>query len=1417
MRQQLTLFLLLFFVTIGTQLFAQVGSPCPPGAPGAFLCELAGCVYCDLDGIEDFTTPPSPSPSLPQTIDNCLIGAPPITIGNPRWYKFIAGTSIIEFSIKTLKCKTGTTLEAAVMTSCDHPYKAISCGQLDPNNPTLLAAPLIVGQPYLLVVDGVNNAECDFHISVLNGSAAAPEIGNIDSIQGPKKICPKGTASFSLPPVQYALSYIWTSPAGSKINGGSNTAFVPVSGDGGSTVNIQFGGLGGLVCVTATNACDTPKTTCIQVVNEPLPVTVLPEMTLCFEELPYTWDVSPNQGILAPGKYTLKTPPMPSYLGCDSIVQQTITALPRKSKNLPPKFLCKDECFYVGGFEYCETGTYQEVITADNGCDSTVNFILVKIPVNAEAQVVDTLTCKKTSVVLHSAGSSSGNTIYYRWINASGTVISNADSAVVTAPGSYSLIVTNFTGGLACEDTSTVVVAANTTPPLANAGPDRIIDCDEPLIQLQGSGSVGSQYSYNWIKLIGGNIVSGGNTLTPTVNAPGTYRLVVTDSTNGCTAGNNAKVTANVLPPAISAIGGTYSCSVPSITIQSTTNANNPTFIWSGPNGFSSTDQNPVVNASGDYTVVVTDNVSGCTNAAIATVVANTDQPGAAATGGVINCSVSSVILGGSSQSANPAFAWTGPGGFTSSIANPTVSQPGSYILTVTGSNGCTSTATASVALDNTAPGAALSVSGNLNCNNASVIITASSTDPSPSLTHDWTLPDNTMQSTGDDPTLSAGSPGIYSVLVTNPENGCTSTANLTVIQNPVVSAQISTLTDVLCFGALTGGASVAVSGGNGSYTYLWSNNATTPAITGVASGDYSVTITDGEQCTASATATVNQPDQLFANAVATPESANGANDGTASANPSGGVAPYTYKWSNNETTQEITDLEPGLYTVTITDDNGCTITQTVQVIAGDCGLSASFSTVSPNCNGEANGSATVSLTGGNGPFTYLWNTQGMDATESGLAAGNYTVTVTDANGCTISGEVDVINPPALTLAVDNVVNTQCANETTGSATVTAGGGTGALSIAWSNNQTGPTATNLLAGTYTAVVTDANGCTTEADATVQSIDTESPVIVTASVTAPLGNTGNVTLSVQSLGINVSDNCSVSTVTFVPATFNCAQLGPHDVAVTATDAAGNTTVETITVTVIDNLAPALECPDNVVRCFGDDVVEYPAPVAMDNCLGIGGSFNMPSGLPSGATFPPGITTNTFTYTDANDNVGTCSFTVNILDALTIELDTIIHDIDNQNIGSININVGGSLAPYTYLWLFNGDTLPVTTEDLVNIGAGNYQVFVVDDAGCTAASEAFTVKSLVDTKEPDWASGLLIVPNPTSGKLSVIFPQQINTEVRLTVHDMTGRLIRQQTSEAPKRVDFDLSALPAGMYKMEILVNDQYIVRKIVVSR
>ncbi|MCB0527403.1 MAG: T9SS type A sorting domain-containing protein [Saprospiraceae bacterium] len=1423
MRQLLISFLFfLSFLFVGSRLSAQLIAPCLPSQldfGGALTCQTA-CIYCEIDGVEDATIPPVTG-SI--DIDNCLAGAPPITLENPRWYGFIAGSSMIDFTIKSLGCQNDEGLEAAILSGgsgvCgSHPLKAISCSQLDPNNPIIGAFGLIPGQAYYLVVDGVNADICKYHIDVTFGSATPPELGPLDSIQGLKKICPGAVTNYSIPPVDFALSYVWTAPAGAKINGGSNNVVIPADGgDAGTTIQVQFGAVGGLICVTASNACDTPKTTCIQVVNQPLAITTLPDITICFEELPYSWQENPDQGVVGPGTYTLTTPPYTSYLGCDSLVRQKIIALPRKQKTLPPKFLCKDECFIIGGFEYCDSGTYQEIISSDSGCDSTVNFILVKIPVNAEAQVMDTLTCKKTSVLLTGTGSSAGNTIFYRWLNPSGAIISNADTAVATAPGLYSLIVTNVAGGLACEDTATVEVIANTTAPMANAGPDLILNCDEPLIQLQGTGSVGSQYTYQWITLINGNIVSGGNTLTPIVNAPGTYRLVVTDNTNGCTSGNNAKVTSDMLPPSVSASGGTYTCITASVTLNVNTNASGPTYAWTGPNGFTSDQANPVVTDAGDYTIVVTDAVSGCTNAAIATVQADTDEPGAEATGGALTCVVDEVMLSGSSPAGNPVFAWTGPNGYSSNIASPVVTASGTYNLIVTGANGCTSTAMAIVTLNDTPPGASLAVSGNLNCNNATVAITATTTDPAPTMSFVWTLPDNSTVTTDDVPELQADAVGDYSVVVTNTANGCTSTAMASVAQSPPVTALITSVMDVLCFETATGTASVAASGGSGNFTYLWSNDETTAAITGLASGNYSVTVTDGEQCTASATATINQPDLLTASSTVTAESANGANDGTASVTAAGGSSPYMYLWSNDETTPDISNLPPGTYMVTVTDDNGCTVVSSVQVLPGDCGLALDITSEMTTCNGDSTGSATVATAGGAGPFTYAWSSGGSEETENDLPAGTYLVTVTDANGCTVSGSVDVGEPSAVEISVDVIVNTMCPDESNGSATVDVNGGTGILSVTWSNNQTGPTASDLAPGVYTAVVTDENGCTNSVDATIDAIDTEAPVISTDPITTPLGTTGNVTLSAQTLGLAVDDNCGISSITFVPASFNCAQLGPHDVLVTATDGAGNETTETVVITVVDVLSPTLDCPVDIVRCAGDDFIQYPAPVAMDNCLGIGGSFAMPSGIPSGNTYPEGVTTNTFTYTDANGNVGTCSFDVTILTPLMVALDTLIDDIDNQGIGSIDIDVSGSLAPYTYVWVFNGDTLPVTTEDLDNLVAGTYQVFITDDNGCTIASEAFTVKSLVDAKEPEWATGLLIVPNPTSGKLSVIFPAPVDRDVQMTVHDMTGRIVAQQYASAPKQVDFDLSSLPGGMYRMAVVIDNQVLIRKIVVSR
>lgn len=1564
--------LITFLLTIATvaQIAAQIGGGnCPPGNPfGAPVCEAA-CTACDMDnGIEGTTPTPIPPPPLgdPVTIPNCFFGAPPITLENPQWYSFIAGSDIIEFGIKTLQCTGTDGLEAAIVVGCSQPYVALNCGPVDPALPIIVGVGLTIGAQYYLVIDGANGDECKFTISVNSGTTKSPELGAIGAISGPTQLCPKGTATYTVPPVPFAVTYTWTAPAGSKINGGGSTLTLPAANFSSTSVNIQFGTVGGNVCFTANNPCDTPKTTCLLINNQALPITQLDDQVICYEQLPYVWEESPNTALLAPGTYTLTSSAYQSYQGCDSIVRQKIKVLPFKYKTLPTIYLCEPNCYNINGVDYCQSGTFLETLVTPDGCDSTINFTIVRIPVQAVVQPADTLTCSKSEVVLTSVGSSMGNSIFYNWLNPSGQSISSSSTAIATTPGTYTFIVTNFGGGgNACKDTATVVVYAETTVPQANAGPDKVLSCSLPTVQLQGTGSSGPQFTYLWIATNGGNIVSGAATLTPTVNAPGTYTLRVTNNENGCTAVGVAVVTAQTLPPSANAVGGTYSCTQPTVTLQATTNAASPTFTWNGPNGYSSTQQNPVVSAGGTYTVVVKDSITGCTNTASAVVVDNTQTPGATASGDTLTCVVSNVVLSGGTPASNPTFAWTGPNGFTSASQNPSVTTAGNYILTVTGTNGCTSTATAVVALSNTPPGATVAATGNLNCNNASINLVAGSSAPSGILSHTWTNPNSTTVTTGTNPVLNVNLPGAYSVLITNTENGCTSTANVTVIQNPNVTA-VATSTLASCNGGNDGSVSVTSGGGNGTYTYSWNTTATTATVGNLGVGTYTVTVTDGENCTATATATVSQPEPISVNASATPQTSNGSMDGTASAAPVGGtpgytynwsnmgstatitglapgsytvtvtdinnctavavvnvnafnctaaataqstniscagandgtatmvvssgIAPYTYLWSNMETTATIQNLAPGSYsgtatdagncpvevlvlitepallqanatstdasgpgsndgtatagptggttpytylwttgdmtasitglgagifTVTVTDDNGCTAVQSVEVLAGNCGLLSDFIAENPSCNGLANGVATVVLTGGNGPFTYLWSSGGDEATEGNLLAGTYAVSVTDVNGCEVTDSVTLEDPALLTIESDTIINTSCVNSPEGSATVLTAGGSGAVNVTWSDGQTGPTAINLPAGDIVATATDANGCTATVTVSIDAVDQVPPVIVANPVEVALGPTGNITVTPQNLGLQVSDNCNVSSITLVPTTFNCGQLGPQAIQVTATDDSGNTSTATVTASIIDNLPPITECPASIVRCFGDNVVQYNAPVATDNCLGNGGMWELTAGLPSGAAFPTGVTTNTYTYTDAGGNPGSCSFEVTVLSQLSAT-SVITNDIGGQGIGAIDLTVSGGLSPYTFQWTKDGAPF-ATTEDLTGLFAGNYSVVVLDAFGCTVQSANFTVENLTGTGEPGWANGLFIQPNPTSGYVSVIFPDGISDEVLLTVFDVTGRRVIEETAKAPKEMALDLSALPSGVYPILLRIDNETIARRIVVSK
>ena len=1329
MKRSLTTLALLAFMAVRSLYGQSQFFACPtnPPNPGASTCREA-CISCDLEGITDINNVPIP---VPLPIANCAVGGPPFVMENPRWYGFIANSTFLVLSIKLGDCQLGTGLEGAIFNACSQQLPgALTCAS--GGNPLFLSVDnLVVGNRYFLAIDGVGGDVCDYTISVISGSTVAPQLGAIGNINGLNQVCPKAKVTYTVPAVQNALAYTWTSPLGSKINGGANTR--TVAAPGGTSVEVEFGASSGIVCVSAINVCDTPVTSCMAVINQALAITDLPEKTVCYEELPYYWEEAPGTLVGAPGTYTLISSPYPSYLGCDSMVRQTIIALPRKQKTLPPRWLCEGECFTINGEDFCETGTYQEILTTDEGCDSTVNFTLIKILVHAGAKPADTITCKTPSVPLSADNTITvGNGVSYRWTDSNGVTISNSTTATASAPGAYYFIVTNSGGGVSCRDTAEVIVPANLTPPVAHSGPGMVLTCQQPQVQLQGTGSTGSQFSYQWTALINGNIVSGANTLTPTVNAPGSYLLVVTDQHNGCTAVSVTVVTAQMLPPAVSAAGGVFSCSAPEVTLQASTGAAAPAFVWTGPNSFHSTLQNPAVSMAGSYILQVTDGNTGCSSTATATVIADTAPPGAAAAGDSLSCMETTATLSGSSPAPNAVFAWTGPDGFISATANTSAAAPGTYLLTVTGTNGCTSTATASVTL------------------------------------------------------------------------------------NPPVGAAFSTA-DVQCNGQQNGSATVSGTGGNGAYAYAWNTGDFTATIGSLDTGTYTVTITDGALCTATASVYITQPPVLAANATAQNMSGATTNDGSVSAVPDGGTAPYTFEWSTSDTSAAVSNLGPGAYTVTVTDAHGCTDAQSVAVVPGNCGISVNFDPAPPACSGEANGSITIALDGGTAPYTYAWSSGGTAATENNLSAGTYTVTIADASNCDFTVTAVVPEPMPLALTVDTVIDPVCAGQPEGSALVSVTGGTGSVEINWSNGQTGSSATGLESGIYTVTATDGNGCTAGLTLSVVATDQEGPVIATDTATAALGPAGNATLSVQALLLDVTDNCSVQEVIFQPAAFDCTQLGPHEVIVTATDGAGNVTVDTITVVVADDLQPSLLCPASIYRCVGDDIVQYPAPVATDNCLGNGGTFALVSGLPSGAIFPPGATTNTYTYTDADGNVGACSFEVTILSPLELALDTILPDKGGLHIGGIRITASGSLPPYTYQWFQDGNPIATTAEDPDSLGNGAYTVLVTDNTGCTETGGPFVVDSLVATHTPEWAGGLLIAPNPTNGQLQVVFRDQFPADAALSVFDGMGNLIQQMEARQPAKIIVDLSAQPNGLYTLLIRVDRQVVARKVVVHR
>ena len=490
------------------------------------------------------------------------------------------------------------------------------------------------------------------------------------------------------------------------------------------------------------------------------------------------------------------------------------------------------------------------------------------------------------------------------------------------------------------------------------------------------------------------------------------------------------------------------------------------TYAWN-PSG--QTTANATGLSAGIYTVTVTDN-HGCSSTMSVTITAPpvliaTATVTANATGCNSNGSATVTASGGT---AAYTYSWTSG----STTTSATGLSAGGYTVTVTDHNGCTATSSVTITAPPVVAATATVTANATACSNIGSASASASGGTTP-YTYTWTSGSTTTTATG----LSAGN---YTITV-HDNNGCAGTASVTITAPAQLLANASVTANASgC--ASTGSATAAPGGGTSPYTYSWTSGSTIANATGLSAGNYTVTVTDNQGCSATGSVTITAPVQLAANASVTSNATGCASTGSATSAPSGGTSPYTYSWTSGSTIANATGLSAGNYTVTVTDNQGCSTTGSITITA-PAQLAANAS-VTANATGcSSNGSATSAPSGGSSPYTYSWTSGSTTANATGLSAGNYTVTVTDNQGCNATAGITITAPMVVSLTASVTANaTECAS--TGSASVTAGGGTSPYTYSWTGGSTNNTVSGLSAGNYTVTVTDNSGCSSTAGVTI---------------------------------------------------------------------------------------------------------------------------------------------------------------------------------------------------------------------------------------------------------------------------------------------------------------------------------------------
>ncbi|MGF1564708.1 MAG: gliding motility-associated C-terminal domain-containing protein [Flavobacteriales bacterium] len=890
--------------------------------------------------------------------------------------------------------------------------------------------------------------------------------------------------------------------------------------------------------------------------------------------------------------------------------------------------------------------------------------------------------------------------------------------------GDYTLTLTDATG---CSVDTTVTITQNTTIALGVNAIEPSCDQNDGSLQVVISGGAGG-YSIFWYDLSNGNALVGTTAVLSNIGS-GNYFVEVFDAL-GCTESSSVVLSDNVGD--IAAVVNDVTCPQAadgSIEITVTGGTEPYTYAWTGPNGFASADPNIENLAAGTYTVEVND-ADGCV--LFGAYIIDEALPFA------INLDATEILCNGDANGTLSAtagggtapytYAWTGPNGFTSDQNAIADLAPGTYTVTITDFVGCESVATSEL-VEPSILGLVINLT-DVNCNatdDGSIqAVLSGGTAP---YTYAWSGPNGFAFDQANLANLSAGT---YTLNATD-ANGCGITSEATITQLSIIDLDFI-VTNIDCNGDVTGAIDVVINSGIAPYTTAWTSDngfvSNDLSIANLFAGEYTLTISDATGCETVVSANVTESDLLAIGVNQTEPSCN-ANDGELEVVITGGTGNYSIIWYDLSNGNAVVGNDPvlsnigsGNYFVEVFDALGCTESTSV-VLSDNVGdLSANITDV--NCAGANDGAIALTVTGATAPFTFAWS--GVDGYASadqnpmGLAAGEYTVEVTDADGCTLFGVYTVNEGSTVNLDIA-ITDISCGGANDGALATTASNGTAPYTIAWSGpdgfSSDQNTINGLAAGTYSVTVTDANGC--EATLEVEIIEPTAIAIVLdgTDISCTANDDG-------AIDATVSGGTEPYTIVWSgPDGFSSDQTqlaglvaGTYEI--TVTDDAGCILSQEITIDQIEGIDVNITVTD--VNCGGDDTGaidleilsdEAPYTTAWTGPNGFVNNFEDLSNLFAGDY--------TVTVTDSEGCSSETTVTVSENEPIALGINA-TEPACNTADGALEVVITGGSGNYFITWLdlTNGNVVIGNNPVVSNIPSGSYFVEVVDDLGCVAST-------------------------------------------------------------------------------------------------